>query len=86
MQLESQDPTSSTGMLVLAVICEMHQLTSISCQVDRKFLPFNPLDLKLVTIEICTQTDNYILQDGFKSFPSGHSSGRFKCLLSYLLS
>jgi membrane-associated phospholipid phosphatase len=29
----------------------------------------------LQTIDICTQTDNYILQDGFKSFPSGHSSG-----------
>lgn len=29
----------------------------------------------LQTIAICTQTDNYILQDGFKSFPSGHSSG-----------
>jgi membrane-associated phospholipid phosphatase len=31
--------------------------------------------LALVTIDICTQTDDYILQDGFKSFPSGHSSG-----------
>ncbi|KAJ4383985.1 hypothetical protein N0V86_000829 [Didymella sp. IMI 355093] len=33
--------------------------------------------LTLQTIEICTQTDNYILQDGFKSFPSGHSSVSF---------
>ncbi|KZM19840.1 catalytic [Ascochyta rabiei] len=33
--------------------------------------------LVLVTIDICTQTDNYILQDGFKSFPSGHSSVSF---------
>jgi len=31
----------------------------------------------LATIDICTQTDNYILQDGFKSFPSGHSSVSF---------
>ncbi|KAJ4374144.1 hypothetical protein N0V83_002885 [Neocucurbitaria cava] len=31
----------------------------------------------LQTINICTQTDNYILQDGFKSFPSGHSSVSF---------
>jgi membrane-associated phospholipid phosphatase len=31
----------------------------------------------LQTIDICTQTDNYILQDGFKSFPSGHSSVSF---------
>jgi diacylglycerol diphosphate phosphatase/phosphatidate phosphatase len=29
----------------------------------------------LQTIAICVQPDNYILQDGFKSFPSGHSSG-----------
>jgi diacylglycerol diphosphate phosphatase/phosphatidate phosphatase len=29
----------------------------------------------LQTIAICNQPDNYILQDGFKSFPSGHSSG-----------
>ncbi|KAF2025623.1 hypothetical protein EK21DRAFT_76022 [Setomelanomma holmii] len=29
------------------------------------------------TIDICQQTDNYILQDGFKSFPSGHSSVSF---------
>lgn len=86
MQLESQDPTSLIGRLAQAVICEMHQLTFISCKVDGKYLPFNPLDLKLVTIDICTQTDNYILQDGFKSFPSGHSSGRFECMLSYLMS
>ncbi|KIO26224.1 hypothetical protein M407DRAFT_243790 [Tulasnella calospora MUT 4182] len=26
---------------------------------------------------ICTQTDNYILNDGFRSFPSGHSSLSF---------
>ncbi|KAF2791112.1 acid phosphatase/Vanadium-dependent haloperoxidase [Melanomma pulvis-pyrius CBS 109.77] len=33
--------------------------------------------LILQTVAICTQTDNYILQDGFKSFPSGHSSSAF---------
>jgi len=32
----------------------------------------------LQTIDICTQTNNYILQDGFKSFPSGHSSGMWQ--------
>jgi diacylglycerol diphosphate phosphatase/phosphatidate phosphatase len=26
---------------------------------------------------ICTQTDAHILEDGFKSFPSGHSSCQF---------
>jgi diacylglycerol diphosphate phosphatase/phosphatidate phosphatase len=30
----------------------------------------------LQNITICDQKDNYILQDGFKSFPSGHSSGK----------
>jgi diacylglycerol diphosphate phosphatase / phosphatidate phosphatase len=31
----------------------------------------------LVTHSLCTQTDNHILKDGFRSFPSGHSSGEF---------
>lgn len=31
----------------------------------------------LQSIAICTQQDNYILQDGFKSFPSGHASVSF---------
>lgn len=26
---------------------------------------------------ICTQTDNAILKDGFRSFPSGHSSSKY---------
>lgn len=37
----------------------------------------DPQKWVLFTIDICTQTDNYILQDGFKSFPSGHSSVSF---------
>lgn len=28
----------------------------------------------LSSSDICTQTDNRILKDGFRSFPSGHSS------------
>src|ERR1700709_57092 len=28
----------------------------------------------LSTVDICTQTVSYILEDGWKSFPSGHSS------------
>ncbi|KAF2007231.1 lipid phosphate phosphatase-like protein 1 [Amniculicola lignicola CBS 123094] len=36
---------------------------------DKKFL--------LATIDMCTQKDHAILQDGFKSFPSGHSSTAF---------
>jgi len=31
----------------------------------------------LVTKSICTQTDSAIMQDGFRSFPSGHSSSSF---------
>jgi diacylglycerol diphosphate phosphatase/phosphatidate phosphatase len=43
------------------------------CQVDESKI--NHALYALQTIDICTQKDNYILQDGFKSFPSGHSSG-----------
>ncbi|KAL5489824.1 hypothetical protein ACEPAI_4656 [Sanghuangporus weigelae] len=41
----------------------------------------------LVTVEICTQTDVHILRDGFRSFPSGHSSLSFAGLgfLSFYL-
>ncbi|EMD91730.1 hypothetical protein COCHEDRAFT_1194482 [Bipolaris maydis C5] len=35
----------------------------------------------LVTSGICTQTDNDLLKDGFKSFPSGHSSFSWAGLL-----
>lgn len=31
----------------------------------------------LVAVTICTQTNSRILNDGFKSFPSGHASGEF---------
>jgi membrane-associated phospholipid phosphatase len=34
---------------------------------------FNPAWV-LVTSDICTNQDDDILQDGFKSFPSGHAS------------
>lgn len=33
--------------------------------------------LTLSSVAICQQKNNYILQDGFKSFPSGHSSSAF---------
>ncbi|KNG47478.1 lipid phosphate phosphatase 1 [Stemphylium lycopersici] len=45
------------------------------CMVDQAKI--NTAAYALQTIDICTQTDNYILQDGFKSFPSGHSSVSF---------
>jgi len=45
------------------------------CIVDEAKI--NTAKYALQTIDICTQTDNYILQDGFKSFPSGHSSVSF---------
>lgn len=34
----------------------------------------------LVSIAVCTQTDFHILNDGFRSFPSGHSSWAFSGL------
>ncbi|KAL5529697.1 hypothetical protein ACEPAG_5682 [Sanghuangporus baumii] len=41
----------------------------------------------LVTVGICTQTDVHIIRDGFRSFPSGHSSLSFAGLgfLSFYL-
>jgi diacylglycerol diphosphate phosphatase/phosphatidate phosphatase len=35
---------------------------------------------QLVTIEVCTETDHHILHDGWRSFPSGHSSFAFSGL------
>ncbi|KAB8237999.1 phosphatase PAP2 family protein [Aspergillus alliaceus] len=35
---------------------------------------------KLVTWTVCTQTSNHILQEGWRSFPSGHSSFSFSGL------
>lgn len=32
---------------------------------------------ELVTIDVCTQTDGHILREGWRSFPSGHSSFAF---------
>jgi diacylglycerol diphosphate phosphatase/phosphatidate phosphatase len=32
---------------------------------------------ELLTISICTQTNEHILQEGWRSFPSGHSSFAF---------
>ena len=34
----------------------------------------DPLPFGLSNITICTQTDHHTLKDGFRSFPSGHSS------------
>jgi diacylglycerol diphosphate phosphatase/phosphatidate phosphatase len=34
----------------------------------------------LVTISVCTETDHHILHDGWRSFPSGHSSFAFSGL------
>ncbi|CBY00863.1 similar to PAP2 domain-containing protein [Plenodomus lingam JN3] len=34
----------------------------------------------LVTYEVCTETDDHVLHDGWRSFPSGHSSFSFSGL------
>jgi diacylglycerol diphosphate phosphatase/phosphatidate phosphatase len=47
------------------------------CKIDVDKTTLKPYEL--ATVALCKQTDNYLKQDGFKSFPSGHSSGR--CLL-----
>ena len=35
---------------------------------------------QLVTIDVCTETDHHTLHDGWRSFPSGHSSFAFSGL------
>ncbi|KAH8726902.1 phosphatidic acid phosphatase type 2/haloperoxidase [Phaeosphaeriaceae sp. PMI808] len=48
--------------------------------IDRCLVNLDKIDKtprKLQTYLICDQTNNYILSDGFKSFPSGHSSVSF---------
>ena len=37
-------------------------------------------DHALVTIDVCTETDHQVLHDGWRSFPSGHSSLAFSGL------
>lgn len=34
----------------------------------------------LVTIDVCTETNQHVLHDGWRSFPSGHSSFAFSGL------
>ncbi len=34
----------------------------------------------LLTIDVCTETNSHLLQDGWRSFPSGHSSWAFSGL------
>ncbi|KAJ4988694.1 pap2 domain protein [Stagonosporopsis vannaccii] len=41
--------------------------------------PGTPGDV-LVTFEVCTETDHHVLHDGWRSFPSGHSSFSFSGL------
>ncbi|KAG0257933.1 hypothetical protein BG011_003664 [Mortierella polycephala] len=47
---------------------------------DGKVVVQNP-PLQLWTLAVCTQTDKYILRDGMRSFPSGHTSTAFAGLV-----
>lgn len=38
------------------------------------------LDNTLVSFDVCTETNHHILHDGWRSFPSGHSSFAFSGL------
>jgi diacylglycerol diphosphate phosphatase/phosphatidate phosphatase len=43
----------------------------------------DPQPFGLSDISICTQTNNHILKDGFRSFPSGHSATSFAGLFYF---
>ncbi len=78
--MESRDQTLSIGMLFDR--SDLYdELTTDSCQI-KDLASIDRTSMSLVTIDICGQTDNYILQDGFKSFPSGHSSGMLDSILA----
>lgn len=34
------------------------------------------IPLHLWSVDVCSQTDKYILKDGMRSFPSGHASSK----------
>jgi diacylglycerol diphosphate phosphatase/phosphatidate phosphatase len=76
----------SLGLILgLALTGAVTQFTKITVGrprpdiLDRCQLPAGTIDLpfKLTNSTICTQTDIAILRDGFRSFPSGHSSLSF---------
>ncbi|KAG0345015.1 hypothetical protein BG004_004030 [Podila humilis] len=41
--------------------------------------------LRLWTLDVCTQTDNKVLQEGLRAFPSGHASTSFAGLFYFSL-
>lgn len=50
------------------------------CQPDPEIMAalLQPGNFSMASHAICTQKDNAILKDGFRSFPSGHSSSMFR--------
>lgn len=50
------------------------------CQPAKELMDqfLQPGNFSLASHAICTQKDNAILKDGFRSFPSGHSSSMFQ--------
>lgn len=61
-----------------------HRLTAMSDLLDRCQPPpgLSDPEYKLFDSSICTQTNLRIMRDGFRSFPSGHSSSM--CVMCYM--
>lgn len=55
------------------------------CQPSKELMDqfLQPGNFSLASHAICTQTDNAILKDGFRSFPSGHASSMFRFLKAF---
>lgn len=76
MLLESRDLILSNGMSK-PIFRMAAVLTPCSCNIQYDEIN-HARNYKLATVDICKQPNEYKINDGFKSFPSGHSSSRLK--------